>query len=154
MLQVALLNNISITNLGVTPFLYILLILLIPFEIQAWIILIIAFVLGFTVDIFSNTIAIHTASSLLIAFIRPAVLNILSPRNGYEVGLLPSIKDLGFAWFFKYSIILSFVHSIFFFFLEAFSFHDFHLTLLKIIFTTILSTLVVMISQFFVFRRN
>ena len=154
LLQVTLLNNISITSLEVSPFLYILLILIISFEVPNWIILFIAFIIGLTIDIFSNTIAIHTAASVFIAFVRPAILNILSPRDGYKVGSLPGIKDLGFVWFLKYSIILSFVHSIFFFFLEAFSFHDIHLTLLKILFTTILSTIIIMLSQFFVFRRS
>ena len=154
LLQVSLLNNISISSLGVTPYLYLLLILLIPFETQRWILLIIAFILGISIDIFSNTIALHTTATLFVAFIRPAILNILSPRNGYETGTSPGIKDLGFAWFLKYAFILSFIHSFIFIFFEALSFYNFHLTILNIIFTTIFSTTIIMITQFIFIRRK
>jgi hypothetical protein len=46
--------------------------------------LITAFLLGITVDMFVDTPGVHTSASVFMAFVRPFVLRILAPRDGYE----------------------------------------------------------------------
>ena len=152
--QVVVLNHINIGTHGISPFFYILFILLIPFEIPKWLTLVLAFVLGIFVDIFNNSLAIHTSASLFITLLRPAVLNILSPRNGYEPGTRPRTQDLGFFWFLKYALLMILLHNIFYFILEAFTFQNIYITLLKIIFTTIFTTILILISQFISFKEK
>ncbi len=154
MFQVLVLNNIQISNLGITPYMYVLFIVLLPFETQSWLTLIFAFVLGFIIDIFEDTPGVHASATLVMAFSRPLVLNILQPRDGYEAGTLPRIKFMGFYWFVKYTVMLIFVHHFVYSILDIFTFRNFHLTLLEIIITTAFSSILVILSQYFIFRKN
>jgi rod shape-determining protein MreD len=152
--QIIILDNIQISNLGLKPFMYLLLILLLPFETPKWITLVVALILGLTMDLFNDTPGIHSSATIFMAFIRPVILNSFSPRDGYESGTLPRIHFLGLPWFLKYSLSIIIVHNTFYFFIEKFNFADFHITLLKIIFTTIFSTFFIVLSQYFIFRKE
>lgn len=152
--QILILDNIQVSILGLRPYLYILLIILLPFETPNWVILFIGFGVGLTVDAFNDTPGVHTTSTVFMSFVRPLVLNSLSPRDGYDAGTLPRIHYLGFNWFLRYSFFLILSHHIIYFFIEKFSFQDIHLTLLKIIFTTIFSAFFIIISQYFIFRKE
>lgn len=154
LLQIMLLNNINISSLGITPMFYVLAILVMPFEVDGWLQLILAFVLGMSVDIFSDTLGINAAASVLAAFIRPTVLRSLAPRDGYESGTAPYVSYMGLNWFVKYSLLIIFVHHILFFILNAFSFENFSQTILRIIFTTLLSFAFIVLSQFIAFRKQ
>jgi len=151
--QVAILNNIQISGF-VNPYIYVLFILLLPFEIPGWILLILSFILGLSIDVFTNTIGMHASASVFAAFLRPYVLNYFSVRDGYEVGTNPGISDYGFAWFFKYATIIILAHHSFLFFIEVFSFSNFSETLLRIIFSSFFSLTLIIISQFLVFKNR
>jgi hypothetical protein len=60
LLQVFLLKNITLYNLS-TPYLYILFILLLPFETPNLVLFALAFVLGLTIDAFYDTPGLHAA---------------------------------------------------------------------------------------------
>ncbi len=152
LIQVILLSNISISYLDISPHFYILFILILPLNVSGWLLLLSAFFLGLSVDIFLDTIAVHTVATVFIAFTRPAIINILSPRNGYEFSVTPGIKGLGFAWFLKYTLLMVFMHHISFFIIDTFSFKYFHLSLLKITISVIFSTTLIIISQFFILK--
>jgi len=152
-LQVVLLNNIAITNIGLTPYLYIVFILILPLETPPWLLLVYAFSLGLIIDIFDDTGGLHSAALLFVAFLRPVNLRIMAPRDGYESGTQARIFHYGFGWFFKYALLSVFVHHLIFFFLDTFSFENFFYTLLRIFATTLLSVTVIMMSQYLIFRK-
>ncbi len=151
--QVVLLNNIALTELGLTPYLYIAFILILPFETPGWLLLIFAFVLGISVDIFDDTGGIHTAALVFTAFMRPLNLRILAPRDNYESGTQPRISDYGFTWFLKYTLLSLLAHHFVFFYLEAFSFSHFFTTLLRMIATILFSGTLILMSQFLIFKK-
>lgn len=152
LLQGIILNNVVLTDMGISPYFYILFILLLPFETPGWLILLISFLLGWSIDLFADTFGIHAASSLLLAFARPAILNLNAPRDDYESGTFPRIHYYGFGWFFRYTIVLVFVHHFMFCFLEIFSFQNIFFTLSKIAVNTILTTFLVILSQYLIFK--
>lgn len=152
--QFVILDNIQLSVLGLRPFFYVLIILLLPFETPNWVTLFIALLVGLVMDFFNNTPGIHSSATIFMTFVRPMILNSLSPRDGYEAGTLPRIHFFGFQWFFKYSVALIFAHNLIYFIVEKFSFIDFHITFLKIIFTTIFTLVFVIISQYFIFRKE
>ena len=82
-LQVFVLDHI---NLGgfVNPYFYILFILMLPFETPGWLLLLLSFLMGFMIDLLSGTPGLHTASSTLIAFLRPVVIKSISSSREYE----------------------------------------------------------------------
>ena len=132
LVQVLILDNIYITGY-VNIFIYVLFILMLPIETNKFLLLALAFILGFTIDIFNSTPGLHASATVLLAYLRPFVLTIYSSRDGYETNKAPGIRTYGFYWFIRYAITLIFAHHLLLFFLEVFTFSHMFLTLLKVI---------------------
>ena len=152
LLQVLVFNNIQLGGY-LNPYIYVLFLLLMPFETPRWLLLVAAFGLGISIDVFTNTLGMHAAATVFMAFIRPFVLNAIAPRDGYEIGTFPSLFFYGFKWFFKYSFILILAHHFVLFYLEVFSFAHFFHTLSRVLLSTVFSTLFIVLSQYIVFRK-
>ncbi|MEN8227486.1 MAG: rod shape-determining protein MreD [Bacteroidota bacterium] len=150
--QVLVMDNVMINGFMV-PYIYLLFILLMPFETPRWTQLLLGFLLGMGIDIFENTPGMHTAATVLVAFVRPYLLNLLAPRGGYEPETFPRIHYYGFAWFLKYTLIIVVIHHFTLFYLEVFQLKDFLSTLLRVILSSILSASTIVLSQYFVFRK-
>ncbi|MBI9066120.1 MAG: rod shape-determining protein MreD [Salinivirgaceae bacterium] len=152
LLQVWVLNNIQFSGF-VNPYLYILFILLLPFETPGWLVLILSFFLGLSVDMFTDTLGMHASASVFMGFIRPYVLQSIAPRDGYEAGTFPRIFYYGLIWFLKYAIILIFIHHLFLFTIEVFKFGSYYLVLWRTFLSTIFTTVFVILSQYLIFRK-
>ena len=146
--QVLILNNIQLSGY-LNPFLYVLFILMLPFQTADWLVLVLAFVLGISIDMFADTGGLHAASCVLMAFFRKPILKLISPRDGYDVVQKPTIQQFGFGWFFSYAGILVLVHHFFLFYIETFSFSEFLSTLFRVILSSIFTLTLIFISQFF-----
>ena len=154
LLQVLIFNNL---NLGgyVNPFPYIYLILMLPISMGRIPVLLVGFFLGLTVDVFSNTGGMHAAATTLIAFYRPLYIKAQSPREGYELTAVPSIKQFGITWFIPYALLLVVMHHSVLFLLEAFRFSDFFHTFLKAVLSSGLTmVIIVFIEYMFVNERR
>jgi rod shape-determining protein MreD len=152
LVQVFIFNNIELSGY-LNPYVYVLFILLLPFETPAWLTLLSGFLLGLSIDIFSETLGMHTAATVFMAFMRPFVLSYFAPRDGYESGSFPRIFYYGLPWFIKYATILVLAHHLVLFYLEMFSFRDFFTTFLRVLLSTIFSSFLIVISQYFIFRK-
>ena len=152
LVQVLIFNNIEIGGY-INPYIYILFIILLPFEAPAWITLSLAFLMGLLVDIFSETLGMHTSATVFMAFLRPYILSYFAPRDGYESGSYPRVFYYGLPWFIKYATLMVFAHHLFLFYVEMFKFQDFFVTLLRVILSTLFSSILIIISQYFVFRK-
>lgn len=148
LLQVLLFNNIEFSGY-VNPYIYILFILLLPVEIPSWLLLIISFALGLLVDFFTGTPGMHCASTVLAGFVRPYVLRIISPRDGYEPGAGPSMLIYGFRWFLIYASVIVVVHHLALFYLEVFRFADFFRTMLRVLLSSLFSVTFILLLEFF-----
>jgi hypothetical protein len=152
LVQVLIFNNVEIGGY-INPYIYILFILLLPFETPAWITLSVGFGIGLIIDIFSETLGMHAAATVFVSFIRPYVLSYFAPREGYESRTLPRVFYYGLPWFIKYACIMVLAHHLVLFYLEMFKFQDFFVILLRVILSTFFSSVLVIISQYFVFRK-
>jgi cell shape-determining protein MreD len=152
-LQVFLLNNIRIGELGITPYFYILFLLLLPFEVPGWLLLIFGFVTGISIDIFSDTAGLHSGACVFIAFVRPYVLRLISIREGYSPETSPGIYHYGIPWFMKYATILVALHHFIFFLIMYFSFESFFKAFPLYIFSVIFTLILIIISQFLIFKK-
>ncbi len=152
LLQALVFNNIEISGY-IIPYIYILFIILLPFETSAAAMLLWGFALGFSIDIFAEKIGMHTASTVFIAFMRPFVLSIFAPREGYEKATNPRIYYYGLTWFVKYSLVIIFLHHLTYFYIEMFSIHDFFITLFRVVLSTLFTAAFIILSQYFIFRK-
>src|SRR3954449_13271005 len=82
-LQVFLLKNITLYNLS-TPYIYILFILLLPFETPNILLFTFAFILGLIIDSFYDTPGLHAASCVLLAFARILFISITVQKEGFD----------------------------------------------------------------------
>ncbi|MBN2213729.1 MAG: rod shape-determining protein MreD [Bacteroidales bacterium] len=152
LIQVLIFNNIQLSGY-INPYIYILFILLLPFETPGWLLLLLGFLLGLSIDIFSDTLGMHTIASTLTAFLRPFVLDIIAPHDGYEMGTKPRVLYFGLAWFFKYAAILTIIHHIVLFYIEIFHFGGFFSTLLRVFLSSAVTLSIIVLSQFIVYRQ-
>ena len=150
--QVLVMDNVMISGYMI-PYVYILFILLMPFETPRWVQLLSGFALGLVMDLFSGTLGMHTAATVLIAFVRPYLLDLLASRDGYDPETYPRIHYYGFLWFLKYAALIVLIHHLALFYLEVFQLKQFFSTLLRVILSSILSTSTIVLSQYFVFRN-
>ncbi|MCX6327985.1 MAG: rod shape-determining protein MreD [Bacteroidia bacterium] len=147
LLQVLLFNNVQFSGY-VNPYVYIMFILLLPFEIPAWLLLIISFFTGLIIDLFSGTPGMHTSATVLAGFVRPFILRIISPRDGYESGADPSMLIYGFKWFLIYTSIIVIIHHTALFYLEVFRFADFFRTLLRVLLSSLFSITFIVLLEY------
>jgi len=153
LVQVALFKNIVIFDKGFC-FIYIAFLLLLPIETNVVVLMFLGFLTGFTVDIFYDSLGIHASASVFIMFARNYWLNLLTPQGGYESNAVPTIRLNGWQWFSFYSLPLIFVHQTILFFVESAEFDLFGFTLSKVVFSTIFTFIILMISQYLFYNRR
>jgi len=137
LLQVLLLNNIHIAGYA-TPFLYIYFILKFGSDTSRNELMLWAFFMGLLIDIFSNTPGMNAAASVFLAFIRPSLLRLFTPRDILD-GIEPSFKSMGVSSFLKYMVVSVFVQSAVLLTIEFFSFSNILLLLLRVFACTLLT---------------
>jgi hypothetical protein len=145
--QVLILNNIQF-NGYINPYFYIYFILLLPFETPRWLLLLSAFLLGISLDAFTNTFGLNASACVLMAFVRPFVITTISTGTEFMIGHSPSLKNQGIKWFAYYSIILVLVHHFALFYLEIFRFTEFFQTLLRVLLSSLFTLIIVFIAEY------
>jgi rod shape-determining protein MreD len=152
LLQILVLNNIQFSGF-VNPYVYIMIILLLPSVTPAWLVLIISFLTGLIIDLFSGSPGMHASATLLAGFSRPFVLRLISPSDGYESGSDLSMAAYGFRWFFIYAAIIVLIHHTTLFFLEVFRFTDFFRTILRILLSSLFTVGFILLLEYYRKRR-
>jgi hypothetical protein len=152
LVQVLVIKDIDLGRF-INPFIYLLFLIILPFETPKWAILFIAFILGISVDMFYDTAGFHAAACVAVGYIRPGILKLFSPRDGYESGTQPTIQYLGVPWFLSYAGILIVVHHLVLFYLEMFRFSEFFSTFFRVIISSI-STLILIVAIQYLFNRK
>ncbi len=152
-LQVFLLKNISLYNLS-TPYLYILFILLLPFEIPNVLLFVLAFLLGLTIDSFYDTPGLHAASCVLLALVRILFISVTVQKDGFDNEPEPTLSIMGFRWFFSYALILTLFHHFFLFNLEVFRFSELEYTLTRFLLSSIFTVFLMLVSGLLFFRKK
>ena len=142
LLQVFILNNISIAGFA-TPFLYIYFILKFDSGVSRNELMLWAFAIGLVIDIFSDTPGMNAAATVALAFFRPYVLHLFTPRDLLD-SIVPSFKNLGTLPFFKYVFVCVMLHSFILLTIELFSFYDIGFLLLRIVSCALLTLLCIM----------
>ena len=149
--QVLILNQLQLGGY-INPYIYILFVMLLPLSTPRYILLLTGFLAGLTVDVFSDSLGVHAAATVFIAYIRPVVIRVISvreeDRNDY-----PGLKQNKFSWFLYYTLVMVLSHHLILFYLEYFTFSHFFSTLLRVLLSAVFSIFVIVLSQFLIFRQ-
>lgn len=153
--QVFILNEVPPLHQFIVPYIYFLFILWLPFNINRFFLLIVAFAFGTTLDYFTGTGGLHAAPCVLIAYLRPFLLNLLIPQDTTENSYAePSIKSMGWAPYSLYIVILTFIHHFLLVLIEWLQFGNFVYFIGKVTGTSAISLLLIFITEMLFFRKG
>lgn len=150
--QVLLFKRLVLFNTSFC-FLYVAFILLLPVETNNLLLMVLAFLLGFTIDIFYDSLGIHALALVTVAYLRNYWLSTITPQGGYDANSSPAITN-GVQWFLVYTVPMVFVHLALLFFVEAGGFGMFWFTMLKIMASLVFTVSVMLMLQFFSVPRS
>jgi cell shape-determining protein MreD len=153
LVQVLIVKNIELGRF-INPFVYVLFLIILPFEVPKWSLLFISFILGITIDMFYDTAGLHAAACVVMGYIRPGILKLFSPRDGYESGTQPTIQYLGIPWFLSYAGILVLTHHLVLFYLEIFRFSEFFSTFFRAVISAIFTMVLIVVIQYLFNRKK
>lgn len=142
LLQALILNNVHIAGYA-TPFLYVYLLLKFASDTSHRALMLWAFVLGLAVDICSDTPGMNAAAAVLMAFVRPYLLERFLKRETVE-SIMPSIESMGTAPFLRYAVACILVHHTALLLIERLSLAHLPQLVLHIVSSALLTTICVM----------
>jgi len=152
-MQVLIIQNINLTGyIILLP--YVMVIIILPFETNKLIVLFTAFLLGVCVDYFYDSSGLHATACTIMGFSRHYVLKYIAPRDGYDIGVKPTVEDMGLEWFLRYAGTLVLIHHFCLFYLEIFRFSEFFSTLLRVILSSIGTMILIYLIQFLFFSNK
>jgi rod shape-determining protein MreD len=155
LVQVFVLNQVPPLHHFVTPYIYFLFILWLPFKMGRRTVMVLALLLGLALDSFTKTYGLHAAACVLIAYLRPFLINLLISQEGAESNYNePSIKSMGFAPYFTYVTILTVIHHAFLFFLEALQTGGFFYFIFKTLISSAISLLLILLTELLFVRKQ
>lgn len=152
--QVFVLQRIPPLHQFIVPYLYMLFILWLPFNINRFLLLLVGFLYGLSLDYFLGHFGLHAACCTLIAYLRPFILQILIPKETAEQSYKePSIKSMGFGPYGLYVFVLVFMHHSYLVLIEWLSFGNFLYFIGKTMATTAISLLLIFITEMLFYRK-
>ncbi len=144
--QILIFSNINFSSF-INPYVFPLFVLLLPFETPRWVLMVIGMAAGLLLDYFLGSVGMHAAACLLVGYLRPFLINIITPK-GTEFEISPNVYAQGITWFLVYLGITMFMYLTFYFFVEAATFLNFLLLLLKIFLSVAVSVIFMLIFLF------
>lgn len=145
-------KNLVLFNTGFC-FLYVVFILLMPIETSNLLLMAAGFVIGFTVDVFYNSLGLHAFTMVFIAYLRNYWLGTITPQGGYDPGAMPNLPSQGVQWFLVYSMPLVFLHHLILFLVESTG-TLFWYSMLKTISSLMFTMTVIIILQYLLPQRS
>ena len=155
LVQVFVLDQIPPLHHVATPYIYFLFILWLPFKMGRRTVMVLALALGFSLDCFTKTYGLHAALCVLIAYLRPFLINLLISQERAESNYNePSVKSMGFAPYFTFVAILTLLHHSLLFFLEALQTGGYWYFILKTLLSSAVSLLLILLTELLFIRKQ
>ena len=136
LLQVLLLDQLQLWG-ACHPYVYILCLLMMPITLPHSLSMVIGAAVGLVMDIFCNSLGVHTAACILLMFIRPYLIGVIvndKDRLNEQI----SLRAIGMEALIKYVVILVLIHHLTVFLLAAWSWAHIGFVLLE----TLVSSLI------------
>jgi rod shape-determining protein MreD len=155
LVQIIILNEVPPIHQFIIPYLYFTFILWMPFGTSRLSLTLLGFLLGYALDVFTNTPGLHAAACTLLGYVRPSILNLLlSQETSEELNREPSVGSMGWGPFLIYVMILTFVHHFYLVLLEWLQFGNFVYFIGKVVATSLMSVLLIFVVELVMNRRK
>lgn len=140
--QAIIFNNLILFNVAL-PMVFIYLIISLPVTLSTNWAMTIGFFTGLAIDIFSDTPGMNALACTMLAFARKPIYHLYMSYDDDLSGMRPAIATMGPAAYFKYLLTMVFVYCFIVFTIEAFQFFNFRLLLMRTIFSTIFTFIII-----------
>lgn len=140
-LQVLLFDQLQLWG-ACHPYIYLLCLLMMPITLPPIADMLIGGIIGLIMDMFCNSLGVHTASCILIMFLRPYLLGVIlndKDRLNEQV----SLRSIGMEAFIKYVVILVLIHHLTVFSLAAWSWYHIGFVLLETVVSSVITIFVI-----------
>ena len=140
-LQVLLFNHLQIAGWGF-PMVYVLILMNLPIFIPRWLEMLIGATVGLFIDIWGSSLGVNMAACVMFSFWRPILLGNLVQDIERVKGEICS-KTIGRIEYIKCLVLLTLVHHLIVFTLEAWSLNNWLLILVQTLISSVLTILIV-----------
>ncbi len=152
LVQVMVFNRLNFYGF-INPMVYILFLYWFPIKENKAQFIIISFLLGFFIDLFSDSMAINTVATVSIAYLRPALMRFCFGVNyefqNFKITSTTKLQQITFL------SLLILIHHIIFFSLEIFNFSYLLVILKKVIATSLITWLIcILVSSLFSVKKK
>ncbi len=155
LIQIIILNEVPPLHQFITPYLYFIFLLWLPFGTSRLTLTVSGFLLGYCLDVFTNTPGLHAAAAALIGYVRPTILNLLlAQETSEEINKEPSVGTMGWGPYLIYALLLTFIHHFYLVLLEWLQFGSFSYFIGKLFATTIMSVILILLVELIMNRRK
>lgn len=141
LLQVLLFDQLQLWGVC-HPYVYVLCLLMMPITLPHTVEMLIGAGVGLVMDVFCNSLGVHTASCILLMFIRPYLLGAFvndTDRLNEQI----SLRSIGMEALIKYVVILVVIHHLMVFILAAWSWSHIWFVLIETLVSSLISCLIV-----------
>ena len=139
-LQVLLFDQLQLVG-ACHPYIYVLCLLMMPITLPPSVDMLIGAAAGIVMDIFCNSLGVHTAACILIMFIRPYLIGaVVSDKDRLNEQI--NLHTIGMEAMVKYVVIMVLIHHLSVFMLAAWSWQHILFVLLE---TAVSSTITILI---------
>ena len=87
-IQIFIFNKIYLSGY-INPYVFLMFVILLPFETPWWFLLISSFGIGLSVDLFTGSMGVHAAATTFMAFSRPFIVKTLLPKIDKSITVYP-----------------------------------------------------------------
>ncbi|HEX5742315.1 MAG TPA: rod shape-determining protein MreD [Flavobacteriaceae bacterium] len=151
-LQILIFNNINLFGY-LNPYPYIAFVFLFPFKKERSVLLIFSFLIGLTIDFFTDSGGIHAASTLFIAYFRLYFVQLILRKSEFEYYTF-QITSISVDKVLAYFFILILIHHFLIFSLEFFDIQSFFEILKRTLLSTIFTFLVTTFGYYILVSKN
>ena len=151
-LQALLMNHIVLFNSAVC-FVFIYFIIKLPMNTSSSKVIFFSFLIGFCVDVFSDTPGMNALACTCLGGCRHTVLRLYVPREDDVIHRIPGISSLGWAVFSKYVLTMSLLYCVMVNLIESFRFDHPLLLSERALGSTLLTAMLIMVTDF-IFSRS
>ena len=140
-LQVLLFDQLQLLG-ACHPYIYVLCLLMMPITLPHSVDMILGAAAGIIMDIFCNSLGVHTAACILVMFIRPYLIGaIVSDKDRLNEQI--NLHTIGMEALVKYIVIMVLIHHLTIFLLAAWSWHHIGFVALETIVSSTVTILII-----------
>jgi hypothetical protein len=132
---------------------YIFFILILPFNSNRIVLMLVATILGIGIDALNDTFGLYLSSAVFLAWMRPYVYKWFEPVIGYNENQSPNVNDMGWGWTLKTYMILILLYHSWFYSLSFLRLIGPWFTVQKILLSSISTLLIIFVLQVLYSRK-